>query len=75
MKMVMLTVLLIYPLDRILCNYYKDTSENFVMTWVNAHDKSIYDKSIQSTNTYRSLCTRHWTEAENYISGSNLHEV
>lgn len=43
MKMVMLTVLLIYPLDRILCNYYKDTSENSVMTWVNAHDISIYN--------------------------------
>ena len=43
MKMVMLTVLLIHPLDGILCKYYKDTSENFVMTWVNAHDISIYN--------------------------------
>ena len=33
MKMVMLTVL--NPLDGILCNCYKDTSKNFVMTWVN----------------------------------------
>ena len=32
----MLTVL--NPLDGILCNCYKDTSKNFVMTWVNVHD-------------------------------------
>ena len=34
--MVMLTVL--NPLDGILCDCYKDTSKNFVMTWVNVHD-------------------------------------
>jgi len=32
----MLTVL--NPLDGILCDCYKDTSKNFVMTWVNVHD-------------------------------------
>ena len=39
MKMVMLTVL--NPLDGILCNCYKDTSKNFVMTWVNVHNMCV----------------------------------
>lgn len=37
MKMIMLTGW------NIICNYYSDTSENFVIMWVNYYDINIYN--------------------------------